>query len=97
MASTGIYEEPYNRRSEYSIALHIYIDPKIKKMETASFSVLKTIANSENKLEVWPVADLLHFLPEYERNKTIEEALLAAKDFSGKKFIDLEKEFILSE
>lgn len=97
LASTGIYEEPYNRRSEYSIALHIYIDPITKKMDTASFSVLKTIASSEKKLEVWPVTDLLHFLPAYERKKTIEEALLAAKDFSGKEFIDLEKEFILSE
>lgn len=97
LGCSGILMEPMDRRSEYSIALHGYVDKNTKKTERITYSVMKTHYTPDGKFEIWPVFALLQTLSGEEREKVLEEARLAAYDFSGVLPQNVEKEFVLAE
>lgn len=95
LGSTGTAKAPYNLRAEYSIALHLYIDCTTYQIMDSTFSVLKTVYTNIGKFEVWPVFDLLATLSGEEKDKVANNSLLAAQDFSGKKYPEIVNEFTL--
>lgn len=95
LGSAGVLERPYDRRAEYSIALHVYIDDGTRKIERISFSVLKSRINAEGRMEVWEAPDLIDSGVEIDAERAIGEALQAAKDFSGLEYAKVEREFII--
>ncbi|MDO4413679.1 MAG: CapA family protein [Erysipelotrichaceae bacterium] len=97
LGSSGVTCGPYGRRSEYSIALHVYINESDKRIEKFTFSVLKTILSERNIYETWPVFDLLRneaLTADIEQLK--DESLQAASDFSGKQYFEVQEEFELA-
>jgi poly-gamma-glutamate synthesis protein (capsule biosynthesis protein) len=94
LGSAGTFHAPYDRRAQYSIAVHTYLDSNSKKIDRITFSVLKAVLTEEGKFQVWPVYDLLSKMKDDEKyQKLIEESLLAAKDFSGIEYGDVAEEF----
>lgn len=96
LGSAGVLKEPMDRRSQYSIAAHAYVEVGSKKIERITYSVLKTVYTEKGKFQVWPVAKLLQTLSEEERAHTEKEALLCAQDFSGVLYDRLMTEFTLA-
>ena len=94
IGSAGVYEEPFNRLSEFSIALHVYLDEQDMRLKKISFSVLKSKLTDDGKVEVWPVESLIRTdILSLDERKTIEEkALCAAELFSGRKSDKLRRE-----
>jgi len=92
LGSSGVTTGPYGRRSEYSIALHVYLkdDGSVDKY---SFSILKTILTDDKYFETWPVYDLLQVSDSTdEYRKLLDESLSAAYDFSGKEYNEIKVE-----
>ena len=95
LGSAGVLHAPFDRKAEYSIALHTYIDERTKKIDKASFSVLKTIIGEDEKYEIWPVADLLKQLQGEAYDTLKNDCFLVAKYFSGNNYESIEPEFII--
>lgn len=95
LGSAGTLEAPMDRRAEYSIAVHSYVDRETKEIRKTTFSVLKTVLTEGERLAVWPVYDLLAALPAEERARVEADALLCAQTFSGHKPQALEAEFVM--
>lgn len=85
-------QEPYNRLSNYSIAVHLWIDEKISKV---TFSVLKSILNENGKFEVWPVWNLLEKSIDTEQENLKNDCVSAANLFSGKNYQSVAEEYEL--
>lgn len=94
LGSAGTLHEPYNRLSNYSIAVHLWIDEK-KEISKITFSVLKSILNDEGKFEVWPVWNLLEKCDDTEREKLIIDCTAAVNLFSGKNYQSIAEEYEL--
>jgi len=70
--------------SEYSIMLHLYLDDRGSGLITSGvgFSVLKSVADDEGLLTVYPVTDLYNKLAvENERQKLRDENSIIVKRF----------------
>ena len=79
---------PYDKLANYGIVVHTYIDKDTKSIKRITFSIIKTIKTGEGQFEVIPV----YINPE---PTTIKEALDVAYVFAGKKYSNIEKEFVL--
>ena len=77
LGCSGISGNHPNRRADYSIAVHLFIDETIMQLKKITFSLLKTVKTNEGKYEVWPVASLKGTDHYNER-----DCLAAAYDFS---------------
>lgn len=97
LGSIGVFDSPMDRQAEYSIAVHCYIDSDTKEMRKVTYSVLKTVLGTDERLSVWPVYDLLPTLPDEEKARVTNEALACAERFSGDRKQELEEEFELGE
>ncbi len=88
LGSAGVITPPFDKLSDYSIALHIYFDEKTTQMCKVSFSVLKTVISKDERVEVWPVDILVQSceIPPEEKEKIKKETLHAAKLFSEKEY-----------
>ncbi len=96
LGGAGVIREPYDKKSEYSIALHLYIDEKDSRIKRITFSVLRTILGDHGKLEVWPAIDLRdsgHYYDRYDE----EEILTVAHKFSGLNYSTVDKELVIYE
>lgn len=82
----GVYAPPMNKKSEYSIAWHIYLEKcnKGANITKTSFSVLKCIALNDNKLQTVPVYDLIQKESDLsKREKLIQDMKKVAEIFGG--------------
>lgn len=97
IGSAGTLRVPYDRRCDYSIAVHIYYDESTdKKLKKVTFSVLKTVLIG-GKLSVWPVYDLLKSETNIDNELIISDSLFVAKEFSDINYGSIEEEFLLYE
>ena len=95
IGSAGVFHEPYDRQSNYSIALNLNFCEDTKDLHSITFSILKTV-EKDNRIVVYPVYDLLRENND-KNDKIKKEALLISKVFSGFQYDDIEEEFILYE
>lgn len=93
VSGAGLLDVPYDRKSEYSIAVHIYLNEKTATLNAISFSVLKTIKKDNGTLEVWPAKKLLEKTPEPEYSVLTRDILEIAKVFSGNSYSKVLAEF----
>jgi len=93
----GVYDVPHDKMAEYSVAWHVYIDRKHRKMTRTGFSVLKCIQPDpcSFKIQVFPVYHLQNILNQSDRMKLKHDTLKIAKAFSGIEFQEIEEEFVL--
>ena len=66
---TGVYANPMDKMSEYSVALNVYVDKNLV-INKATFTILKSIEIENRKIQVVPV-DLL--IEEMEDESLINE------------------------
>lgn len=92
ISGSGTLCKPYNKYSDYSIALHFYIDNTSKMIKKVTFSVLKVVITSGNKIAVFPVYDLIKNNNDL---RIVEDALFVAKVFSSNQYDSIKKEFDL--
>ena len=97
LASAGTLHEPYDRYAEYSIAVHLYIDPQKKKLKKVTFSVLVSKHNENGTYEVWPVIELMSKSEQERAAELSRNGLAVAKLFSGKEYTSVQAEFVLCE
>lgn len=92
----GVYDEPFDKMAEYSIAWNIYFDDKSKMISKTTFSVLKTIEISDKKIQTIPVYDLIMSTND-EKTKSIlkSDMLKIAKIFSGIDYDDINEEYMI--
>lgn len=96
VGAAGTLHGPYDRRAEYSIALHLYLDENTKKMKKVTFSVLKAVLSDAKTYKVWEASDLYGNLKTPEERAALEkETLDCAADFSGKTYSAVQEEFEL--
>ena len=91
----GIYEEPFDKMSEYSVAWNIYFDESEKNILKTTFSVLKTIELPEKKIQTVPVYDLIISNHENAQENLIADTLKIAQIFSGKEYDNVQQEFLI--
>lgn len=90
----GVYDVPFDKMAEYSIAWNIYFDEINKNIEKTTFSVLKTIELSEKYIQTVPVYDLILSAQDKDEKQAItKDALKIAKIFSGKEYKEVQQEF----
>lgn len=95
IGSAGVCRRPFDRGSDYSIALHFYLNETTKELEKTTFSILKTVLKGHSGFEVCPVYDLIQQNAGEEIVDINHGALEAAEEFSGHRFCSIEKEFDL--
>lgn len=93
----GVYDVPFDKLSEYSVAWHVYVDKETKQITKTSFSVLKTVQPDSRsfKNKVIPVYDL--------QNRLSGEALIKLKNdvnrivssFSGYNDDQIKSEYLI--
>ena len=91
LGCSGVSDPPFDRRCEYSIALHVYLNEDGEIINT-TFSVLRTIMTEQGLFEVWPVVDLKNS-EKYNRWFNQQECLMVAHDFSSKYYSIVREEF----
>lgn len=86
----GVYDDPFDKMAEYSIAWNLYLDPSQTGPEAISkmgFSVLKSVPliGSEGGIQVVPAADLFAEEDDSdEKARLLDDVRVIAKRFSGK-------------
>ncbi|MBQ7188935.1 MAG: CapA family protein [Kiritimatiellae bacterium] len=95
----GVWETPFDKMGDYSIAWHLYLDRKADGtpyVAKTTFSVLKTIKAAEKgRIRVVPVADYYIRQTDHEtRQKLRADLIQIAKAFSG---IDFDKLGVCAE
>lgn len=91
----GVYDKPFDKMAEYSVAWNIYIDESDKKIAKTTFSVLKTIGLPGNKIQTVPLYDLIMNAENQEQKILIEDTLKIAKIFTGKNYETVQQEFTI--
>lgn len=90
----GVYDEPFDKMAEYSIAWNIYFDDKKKSILKTTFSVLKTIGNGENKIQTIPLYDLIINTEDNDQKKNLEiDMLKIANIFNNANYVTIQKEY----
>ena len=80
----GVCDEPFDKMAEYSIALNCYISVADKKIQKATYSILKTVPDGNKGIKTVPVYELMKELTTEEaRTKLLLDTLEIAKRFSG--------------
>ena len=93
LGSAGLCKKPFDRRSDYSIAVHFYFDYKTRELDKITFSVLKTVLLNDSVFQVWPVQDFLEQCPANEKESIRFDAIKAANDFANCGFTEFQSEF----
>ena len=61
--TAGVYDKPFDKMSEYSIAFHVYVSKRNEEtiFDKITFSVLKTVKSLKNEggVTVYPIYDLI--------------------------------------
>ena len=59
--TTGVTSPPFDKKSEYSIAWHVYVDKATKRIAKTSYTICKSVLQEgeKQKIEVVPVYDLM--------------------------------------
>ena len=86
--TAGVYDKPFDKMSEYSIAWHVYLEKKNKEVNISktSFSVLKSVRmnDCENGITVYSIYDLIvNSENENEKEQLIIDLFEVGKRFSG--------------
>lgn len=86
--TAGVYDKPFDKMSEYSIAWHVYIDKIGGKVSIvkSSFSILKSVKlhDNENGITVYPVYDLIiNSINDSEKEQLQHDLYEIGKRFSG--------------
>lgn len=90
----GVYDKPFDKMAEYSIAWNIYFDELKKTIIKTTFSVLKTIECENKKVQTIPLYDLIAETAEADEKKKLErDAVKIAEIFSGKLYDGIQKEY----
>lgn len=90
----GVYDKPFDKMAEYSIAWNIYFDELKKTIIKTTFSVLKTIECENKKVPTIPLYDLIAETAEADEKKKLErDAVKIAEIFSGKLYDGIQKEY----
>lgn len=101
--AAGVYDTPFNKMAEYSIAWNLYLDPShsgpgaITKMD---FAILKSVplGGAEGGIQVVPAADLYAYEPDAAvGDKLLEDVKTIAKHFCGRDVVngEIEKEYAI--
>ena len=93
ISGSGTICKPFDKFSEYSIAVHFYIEEESKQINKITFSVLKVI-NDNNRLMVYPAFDLIK---SNNNLKLVNDTLNIASRFGNRKYDLLEEEYELLE
>lgn len=91
--TAGVYDEPFNKMPEWSVALNVYISKESKLIEKVTFSILKTIKDKEKHcgIKTVPVFDLIKNVKDpSERENMIIDATNIAEKFLGAKIDNFE-------
>ena len=86
--TAGVYDKPFDKMSEYSIAWHVYIDKICEKVSIVktSFSILKSLKldGCEKGITVYPVYDLIiNSNDDSEKEQLLHDLYEIGKRFSG--------------
>ena len=61
--TAGVYDKPFDKMSEYSIAFHVYVSKRNEEtiFDKITFTVLKTVKSPKNEggVTVYPIYDLI--------------------------------------
>lgn len=93
----GVYDEPFDKMAEYSIAWHIYFDKEDKKVkiENSTYSILKSIALENGGIKTVPLYDLINSETDDEvKNELWKDMKKIAFKFSGS---DISESGLLNE
>ena len=98
----GVLEKPFDKMSEYSILLNIYLNKNERKIEIkkVSFNILKTIKDEENGKKTIKVEELIKLYEHadrYEKEKLKQDNKKIVEIVTGKEYKNdkIEKENIL--
>ena len=91
----GVYDEPFDKMSEYSIAWNVYISKQKGNVELkTTFSVLKTIEIGEKKIQTVPLYDLINNESDSEKKEQLVKDLKEITyRFSGVKYNNVQEEY----
>lgn len=89
----GVYSEPYNCKTNYSIVWHVYIEEK--EIKKTSFTVVKCVESLKvpNGISIVPAKELLQITSATDKLKITKEILGIATKFSGIEYCDVYDEF----
>ncbi len=91
----GVYEKPFNKMAEYSIAWNVYIDEN-KNLSKTSFSVLKTVPTDARGIQTVLLFDLINKEKDViKKNKLEEDMYEIAYRFSNIKYKNIQKEYFI--
>lgn len=93
----GVYDKPFDKMSEYSIAWNVYINDK-KSISDTSFTVLKTIPTETGGIQTVSVYDLINNeKDEIKKKKLKEDMYEIAYRFSNIKYNEIQEEYFINE
>lgn len=86
--TAGVYDKPFDKMSEYSIAFHVYVSKRNEEtiFDKTTFSILKTVKSSKNVggVSVYPIYDLISNTTDEEtKNQLILDMYEIGKRFCG--------------
>lgn len=93
LSSLGTLEPPFDRNGDCSIALNIYYDSDRKCVQKYTFTVMQTVCDAQERLQVWPASEYLETLPESSQEKERKKIFRAASDFTGKPIDTVQSEY----
>jgi len=94
LSSAGTLHTPFDRYSNYSVAVHAYIDEK-NSIDKVSFSILKSVKKPDNTLEVWPTNTLYSKIGEEAKRTLLDDCSQVSMLFSRKPIYRIEEEYFL--
>lgn len=96
---TGVYEKPFDKMSEYSIAWNIYMSKENEDVQLkTTFSVLKTIEieNKNKKIQTVPLYDIIENEKDFiKKEQLIKDLKEIAFRFSGIRYNDILEEYTI--
>lgn len=95
LGSAGVTKPPYDRFSEYSIALHVDIDSDRKQVDSVSFSILKTILLDSGKYKIYECSNLYALLDSHNKNELKSDIGKITELFSGKRVEGINQEYVI--
>lgn len=89
---SGTFIEPFGKFAEYSVAWHVYINEATKKIAKSTFTILKTLAMADGKIQVSVCHDLLEgrdiegLKENIDREQLLGDMQTVAFRFTGRRF-----------
>ena len=82
-------------KPEYSMLLHLYIDETSKRIEKATFSLVKGIEDEKHRVSVHPITQLYQFADDQEKQTLAADAAALYYRITGKDFPGMQDEYAL--